>query len=233
MIKTSFLNNIFAYTMKTLLAFKFQYICRRTAQILVSVVLFTALFLAYVQSNAQSNAPDTRPDTVHIAPVLGFSATAKNFVYVEALGSGGLFSINYDRLLSPTWAVRVGFSAFSPTISNLDAGVATFTKLSLTTIPITSAYIINFYDSPHHIELGGGITILLGSLTVDVSNAGYTFTALNGAGGQLLAAYRFQPKDGGFSLRAAFTPFFVAVPGLPPIAFPWGGVSFGGTFGGF
>jgi hypothetical protein len=164
---------------------------------------------------------------------LDFASTAKNFVYVEALGSGGLFSINYDRLFSPTWAVRVGFSALSPTISNLDAGVATFTKLSLTTIPITSAYLINFPDSPHHFELGGGITILLGSLTVDVSNAGYTFTALNGAGGQLLAAYRFQPKYGGFSFRAAFTPFFVAVPGLPPIAFPWGGVSFGGTFGGF
>ncbi len=159
-----------------------------------------------------------------------FERTAKNFVYVEALGSGGLYSINYDRLISPTWAVRVGVSAFNPTISNLDAGVATLTKLSLTTIPITSAYVINFPESPHHIELGGGITVLIGSLTVDISNAGYTFTSLNGAGGQLLAAYRFQPKEGGFSFRAAFTPFFVAVPGVLATGFPWGGLSFGGTF---
>ena len=152
---------------------------------------------------------------------------------MEALGSGGIYSLNYDRLLSPTWSVRIGFSALSPTISNLDAGVATLTKLSLTTIPITSAYLVNFPDSPHHIELGGGITILFGSLSVDVSNAGYTFTALNGAAGQLLAAYRFQPKDGGFSLRAAFTPLFVAVPGVAFLPLPWGGISFGGTFGGF
>jgi hypothetical protein len=192
-----------------------------------------ALAAPRVVQSQENQAQTQSVNATQAAPQLDFATTAKNFVYVEALGSGGLFSINYDRLLSPTWAVRVGFSAFSPTISNLDAGVATFTKLSLTTIPITSAYIINFYDSPHHIELGGGITILLGSLTVDVSNAGYTFTALNGAGGQLLAAYRFQPKDGGFSLRAAFTPFFVAVPGVTAIAFPWGGVSFGGTFGGF
>jgi hypothetical protein len=192
-----------------------------------------ALVVSLCTANAQTNGTEATMPPSSVQTADSFAGTAKNFVFVEALGSGGIYSINYDRLFSPTWAVRIGFSALSPTISNLEAGVATLTQLRLTTIPITSAYIVNFPESPHHIELGGGITVLLGSLSVDVSNAGYTFTSLNGAAGQLLAAYRFQPKDGGFSLRAAFTPLYVAVPGLPPIAFLWGGLSFGGTFGGF
>lgn len=91
---------------------------------------------------------------------------------------------------------------------------------------------VNFPDSPHHIELGGGITILLGSSTNDVSNMGYSHVSANGAAGQLIAAYRFQPKNGGFSFRAALTPFYIVSP-LITTFLPWAGLSFGGTFGGF
>lgn len=199
--------------------------------LLLLQLLLVATFFFQLQSIVYAN--DLQRDTIDISRNTDFAATAKNFVYVEALGSGGLYSISYDRLLSPTWSARLGFSTFGFTLSNLDAGIATFSQLSLVTVPITTAYMVNFPDnSPHHIEFGGGITLVFGSATVDVSNMGYTFTSANGAAGQLLAMYRFQPQQGGFSFRAGFTPFYVITPILTGVL-PWAGVSFGGTFGGF
>lgn len=150
-----------------------------------------------------------------------FTPKALNTIYVEGLGNGGVYSLNYDRLLDSHWAVRIGVSYFE--------GRGTETFSSSMALPLSVSYLINFPTSPSHIELGIGLTpyrsyFLYYETLSEFVNQFLIFTPMLG--------YRFQPQEGGFNFRILATPSFVLFEKKPilittPI---WGGISVGYTF---
>jgi hypothetical protein len=78
-----------------------------------------------------------------------FRPTALNTVYLELLGNGLLYSVNFDRLITPNVSVRLGFSTL--TIAGTDNQTGVSAGVSLTTIPLTASYLVHFPNSPSHI----------------------------------------------------------------------------------
>jgi hypothetical protein len=145
---------------------------------------------------------------------------ARNTVFVEGLGPGFLYSLNYDRLIMPDISVRVGFSSWSlPALFLLING-----EIRIVDFPIMVNYLVGHDAS--RLELGIGLMptflslhgeeIFLGSV-VD-GKAGMVF-------GTATVGFRYQPKEGGLIFRIGFTPVFTFKKFLP-----WAGVSLGAAF---
>ncbi|CUS96138.1 hypothetical protein JGI25_00057 [Candidatus Kryptobacter tengchongensis] len=103
---------------------------------------------------------------------------AKSSLYVEILGQGLFLSANHDYRFRPNSSLRVGLGLF-PAIWVL-----------VPIFPVTINYLTGF-ESSHHLEFGAGATFVF-FLPLPTINIGY----------------RFQPKNGGFFFRLAFTPIF-------------------------
>jgi hypothetical protein len=134
------------------------------------------------------------------------AAFAKNSVYVEFLGPGILYSLNYDRLLTQHISIRAGVSAWS--IDSLDLIFLQITDFKYRSFPVMINYLTGKKAS--HLELGIGIMpvfvegafqvfYFLGSSTQDKTSA------LLGIG---TIGYRYQHPAGGLVVRAAATPIF-------------------------
>jgi hypothetical protein len=120
---------------------------------------------------------------------------SKNSLFIEFLGNGGLYSINYERNLKSNFFGRLGIGHWS---SN-SFGV----KTTVTSIPILLSYITG--NKRSHFEFGGGL--LAGRLTDYSGFADNTDSAsifdLTGFFG-----YRYQKSTGkGFLFRVGLTPF--------------------------
>jgi len=145
--------------------------------------------------------------------------SAQNSVYIEGLGPGLFYSLNYDRTFGD-FAGRVGFSYISVGAStNSSEGHA-----SLTTIPLTLSY-IGIGSKKNIFELGAGATIVhagagFSSLGADSQSSSTTFLL-----GDLIFGYRLQPPDGGFMLRTGLSPIYGH-----GIFIPWPYLALGGTF---
>lgn len=128
----------------------------------------------------------------------GAEGPAANAVYVELLGNGGLYSLNYDRRVADAVALRVGFGAW--TADDLFLGEEAET--SFITVPVTAAWLMG--SGNRRIELGGGV--LLGSRSREEAfgegETSSSFVSLTG-----IVGYRYQPARG-FMFRVALTPFF-------------------------
>lgn len=173
-----------------------------------SALTVVALLCAYTPLHAQSTA-EGRP---------------ANAVYVELLGNGGLYSLNYDRRFADAVALRVGFASW--TTDDLFLGEEAETDFI--SVPVTAAWLMG--TGNRRIELGGGV--LLGSKSREEAfgdgETSSSFVSLTG-----IVGYRYQPARG-FMFRVALTPFF----GLgnedeayPEDGFmPSGGVSVGYSF---
>lgn len=153
---------------------------------------------------------------------LAAQATPENAIYVELLGSGGLYSLNYERRIG-TARARVGFSNW--TVDDLfGAG-----KDRYTVLPLTVSHVAG--SGNHHLESGGGVTIghTAFSSSFDGSRTSSGFVSLTG-----LLGYRYQKPASGFIFRAVLTPFYgfgreqVAYPDQG--FFPSFGISFGSAF---
>lgn len=140
---------------------------------------------------------------------------AKNAVYGEIAGNGGLYSINYERAFTPKLLLRVGFASWSTTA---DFGG----EKSYTTIPV----MINslFGGGNHKIE--GGLGFMLGSEKHSGNEAwpksNETIFALTGTAG-----YRYQKPAGGIIFRAGLTPFV----NIGDAEYPDFNISAGGSVG--
>jgi hypothetical protein len=123
-------------------------------------------------------------------------APAKNALYLEGLGAGFLYSINYERLVTDAVAVRLGFSYLSVSASATSGGMTETASASLVTVPITVSYV-----GVRHLELGGGMSILHASGSasgVGVNASGSGFLPL----GTAMVGYRLHPEGGpGFQFR--------------------------------
>jgi len=147
---------------------------------------------------------------------------AESSVYLELGGPGVLYSLNYERLLRPDVALRVGLGLFAIREEGTGDG------MTWLTVPITGSYLVG--QRAHRFEVGGGLA------------TGYAWSDLNQRPGatddyflialSLHAGYRYQPRDGGFLLRALVTPI-VGGRRFAPLGMPvtvWAGLSLGWSF---
>jgi hypothetical protein len=178
----------------------------------------------YVQDAPPSGVQPLPPVDVIEQPALADEEgpRANNAVYIEGLGNGAAYSINYERLIVDELAFRIGFSYIQ-----FDAPED---SVSDTTTLVMAPLMLSYYgigNDRHHLELGLGA--VLGYASTETSSPAAASTG-SGVGviGTATVGYRFQPREGGFVFRAGFTPLFAADDAL---GFqPWFGVSLGGAF---
>ena len=157
-----------------------------------------------------------------------FQDLKKNTIYFEALGNGGFYSVNYDRLLTPNIACRVGLSFFPSIIPD----ATTY----LYTMPIGASYLLNFAGTPSYLEAGIGITPALQIYEGwFVSPTGQPVTSASQIDVVLapMLGYRLQPQQGGLNFRLLWTPLIIVTQGFTPSLNPisyWFGISLGHTF---
>ncbi len=121
----------------------------------------------------------------------------RNNVYLEILGNGFLYSINYERFFHPNFSLRSGVMFFTGTGESEDGQTA---RASLAIFPVMLNYLINFGN--HHIEIGAGPELAYVSAYSDLfgKKAGF------GIGGTARIGYVYFPTSGGFNFRIAYTP---------------------------
>ena len=140
-----------------------------------------------------------------------FAQERPNAIHVEALGTGLMLSVHYERMLTEGFALRAGVGAFFAVV---EAG---------TTFPLMATWLIG--DGQNRLELGAGVTIVdLHSVfdeDEDDSLLGIENDVVIGAG---YLGYRFT-SDNGLIFRIGFTPL-IGDDGL----IAYGGTSIGFAF---
>lgn len=147
----------------------------------------------------------------------------------ELGGPGILFSANIDRRFKKShlgWGGRagLGFVTYNDDqyISGPGGGYYTSgDQKSVVTLPLQINYIFGKGNSPHALEVGGGLTIT--GKKIDIFN--YSNEEETSVFGTASFMYRRQPVGGGFSWRAGFTPIIAK-----GYIQPFGGVSVGYNF---
>lgn len=153
--------------------------------------------------------------SLFVALLLGaFALTAEaaespNAVSLEILGRGGLYSLNYDRMLTDDFALGAGFSSYSVSSGNSNAKALIF--------PIYGNYY--FTGGPHRwfATAGANVISASGNLDGDAQISG------SGVAGTLGGGYEYR-GDSGFLFRAAPYVFVGNASGL------WLGLSLGYAF---
>lgn len=158
----------------------------------------------------------------------GHNRDAKNAIYVDLLGPGLFYSLNYDRVIADDVSVRVGLSYFSVGASGGSGSTSASVKFSYLAIPITASY-LGIGSENNMLELGGGGMIMnfKGSGLIKNDSAsgsvGESVTTVAMTG---MAGYRHQPADGGFVFRVGLSPIVTFGYGV----IPWGYLSLGAAF---
>jgi hypothetical protein len=139
---------------------------------------------------------------------------ARNTVYLELLGSGGVYSVNYERLFSVKTNRAYGFRVGPNFYSNMPAGL------------IGELFTIVGAGS-HHGDFGIGLRGMYGR-----DSEGPYFTSKRAYLSAVpRLSYRYQKPTGGLMLRAGFTPFIKISEASETKAFrSWFGLSVGYSF---
>jgi hypothetical protein len=135
---------------------------------------------------------------------------AAKSVFVE-IGGPGLTSLNFDSRFSKK-EDGVG--------GRIGVGYFNIFGERLLLLPLGVNYLLG-KDQRNYFEVGGGVTVV--SYKSEFIDDDSRFT---GTFGHLNFGYRYQPKGGGFTFRAAINPVFTK-DGFVPY---YGGVSFGYAF---
>jgi len=162
------------------------------------LILFVIVFISYGSIQAQ------------VA-----ERTRSQGIFVEVLGNGFIYSVNYDTRFSQGfdgWGGRAGI------------GYIAIDDVRFTAMPFLVNYL--FGKEKHFFEVGVGTTFLVAS----ESNGTYgpVGDRERGTGfiGAMSLGYRMEPTDGGFMFRAGLTPIFSSSTFWPL----WPQVSFGYAF---
>jgi len=141
--------------------------------------------------------------------------TRSQGVFVEVLGNGLIYSVNYDTRFSPS------FDGFG---GRAGIGYIALDGVNLATMPFLVNYL--FGREKHFFEIGLGTTLIVASERNGRSGQfGERFTGSLFVGTMSLG-YRLEPTDGGFMFRAGLTPLFEAGYFWPL----WPQISFGYAF---
>lgn len=141
----------------------------------------------------------------------------RNAFYVELLGQGGLYSVNYDYRVNRQIALRAGFTYLRLDIFFSDSKVTGF--------PLMVSYLAG--KDKGHFEAGVGLM----PTWVHTETTDFIFTNEESSSSALEVStcinigYRYQPPEGGFVFRAGFTPVY-----SEGEIYPFGGLSFGYAF---
>lgn len=145
------------------------------------------------------------------APAQPGATPLRHAAYLELLGNGGLYSLNYERRVAPAVALRAGVGAWSGD-DLFGAG-----EVSMVTVPLTASHVAG--RGANHLELGGGV--LLGRKTLTAAEefgggeqSSHAFASLTG-----IIGYRRQAPAGRAVFRIAFTPF-LSLTGDESTAYP-------------
>jgi hypothetical protein len=158
---------------------------------------------------------------------LAQTATApvsRNAVFFELLGNGGLYSFNYERMLTESLGLRVGYASWgSPVLWEGGSPPDRYV-----TLPVTVSYLLG--SGERKLELGCGVTFGHGTFDRNEENRrDFSFRSLTA-----IVGYRSQPRGRGYLFRAGATPFYSFDDGeeaFPDPGFTFGaGVSFGYRF---
>ena len=145
-------------------------------------------------------------------------------VYLELLGNGLAYSVNYDMRFKKNQqdglGFRIGAGGFSITGYDSD-GVEV--KGSLLTFPIELNYLIGKKRSA--LETGIGVSPLFLGAKIEVDDEKIGGTG-SGANVFLNLGYRFQPLKKGFTARINWTPIINSGGFIPA----WFGISLGYSF---
>jgi hypothetical protein len=130
------------------------------------------------------------------------NTTAQNNIYLEILGNGFFYSLNYERFFNRNISARAGIMIF-PASGTSDEGHTL--DITLLFFPIMANYLFNFGN--HNIELGVGPEVVYASGSTDIAGnfSGFAFAATARIG------YLYFPTDGGFNIRIAYTPILSEV----------------------
>ena len=174
------------------------------------------------------------PTTVAARPKESESP-APNAVYLEALGAGFIYSLDYERLVIDQLGVRVGFGYWWQGAEVTTEKGTTSASGSFLTVPVTVSY-LGLRSGKHVLELGAGMAIihLSGSISgLGVVSAGLGTTPI----GETFVGYRVQPVGAaGLNFRAGAMALVGQGLGLSAadpkrfVVLPWGYVSFGASF---
>lgn len=147
-------------------------------------VKFTILVLFFLISNSNLKSQN---DSIVIA---------KNAVYIEGVGIGGLGSINYERIFYTTAKFqlhgRIGISTI-----NLNDFTDKFNPDLIFPIAVNLTY-----GNQHNVEIGIGQTY---SNIVQAENGGVERN--NSLSANFNIGYRYQKSNGGILFRCGYTPF--------------------------
>lgn len=140
-------------------------------------------------------------------------------IYVEVLGQGVLYTVNYDHRLTQNISLRAGFTSWSVPFALFAVG-----ELKFTGFPVMVNYLSG--EETGHLELGVGVI----PATLSFQGREIFFgTEVNGTETMVLGTatfgYRAQPRDGGFVFRIGMTPLFT----FKEVQI-WGGLSLGYAF---
>lgn len=155
---------------------------------------------------------------------------AKNALYVDLLGPGLFYSINYDRMLTDDLSARIGFSylSFGASAGDGTGAASASAEFSYWAVPVTVSY-LGIGSENNMLEVGGGPVIMniTGSGVIETDDtasgaeASATVFAMTG-----MVGYRHQPADGGFVFRVGASPVMAFGAGF----LPWGYLSLGAAF---
>ncbi|WP_421773952.1 hypothetical protein [Gracilimonas sp.] len=132
---------------------------------------------------------------------------AKHAIFFEIAGSGGLYSINYERVIGENRTLRGGISYV-----NGDG----FILGQMLTLPLSTSYLLPT-DKDSHIELGAGNTFI-------ISDGEFT-----NAIGPIFGIREQDLFKGGAYVRISFTPVLLLGKEVSIVPI-WGGISFGKSF---
>jgi hypothetical protein len=146
--------------------------------------------------------------------------TANNALYVELLGAGIIYSVNYDRRIGDL-ALRAGLGYWS--LSSGTSSTGGSASASWVGVPLSVSY--NIGSLKHSFEVGAGVTIhhFSGSASAPGVESSGSGTLVFG---HAIFGYRYQPPQTGFFLRAGFSP----IVGSGGQFLPWPHCGLGATF---
>ena len=139
---------------------------------------------------------------------------ARNSIFLELLGNGIAYSLNYDHKIFNHLSARIGGMYAPWNDQNSDQ------NLTFVVVPVMANYLLG--NGSSRLEVGAGVSYSYasGNLNRIDDFTGGSVTAFTSTLG-----YRLQPTDGGFLFRIGFTPTFFKQGMLPLV-----GLSLGGTF---
>ena len=187
---------------------------------IASSILMLVVLSASASASASARTSDGVDDALPVPTDQDAEArSANNAVYAEGGGPGLLYSLNYERIVAASVALRVGVSSLTISGSSF-AGEESAPKVRIFFLPLTASYL---FGRTHSFELGAGATPMYAqSLRADGSVSADDLAVF----GSALAGYRYQSLHGGFLFRIGASPLINQVGSVLPSAY----VSLGATF---